>query len=82
MSRSSQGFGNHMPRVKMEDHYFLTTNFHVANEESYFSKGSKTMLPQVTHGAIQVDKKKKIVQFDFIFHLLNYGHLVTDYTTM
>jgi hypothetical protein len=62
-----------MPRVKMGDHYFLTTNFHVANEELHFPKGSKTMLQQITHGAIQVDKKKKIVQFDLIFHLLNYG---------
>jgi hypothetical protein len=70
MSRSSQGFGSHMPRVKMGDHYFLRTNSHVANEKLNFSKGSKTMLQQITHGAIQVDKKKKIVQFALIFHLL------------
>jgi hypothetical protein len=44
MSRSSQGFGSHMPRVKMGDHYFLKTNSHVTNEELYFSKGFKTML--------------------------------------
>ncbi len=66
----------------MGDHYFLPTNFHVANEELYFSKGFKTLLQQITHGAIQVDKKTKIVQFDLIFHLLNYGHFVRDYTTM
>jgi hypothetical protein len=82
MSRSSQGFGSHMPRVKMGDHYFLKTNFHVPNKELYFSKSFKTLLQQIIHCAIQVDKKKKIVQFVLIFHLLNHGCPVIDYTTM
>jgi hypothetical protein len=54
----------------------------VANEELYFSKGFKTVLQQIIHGVIQVDKKKKIVQFTLILHLLNHGHPMTNYTTM
>ncbi len=30
------------------------------NEKLYFSKGSKTLLQQITHGTIQVDKKKNL----------------------
>jgi hypothetical protein len=51
----------------------------VANEKLCFSKGSKTMLWQITHVAIQVDKKKKIVQFALIFHLFNHCHPMIDY---
>jgi hypothetical protein len=47
--------------IKVGDHYFLKTNYDVANEKLYFSKGSKLVLQQITYGAIQVDKKKKIV---------------------
>jgi hypothetical protein len=32
----------------------------VANEKLYLSKDSETMLQQITHGATQVDKKKKL----------------------
>jgi len=49
-----------MLRVKMEDHYFSEKQFHVANEKLYLSKGFETMLQQITHGAIQVDKKKNL----------------------
>ncbi len=45
----------------MGDHYFLKTNYHVANEMLYFSKGFEIVLQQITYGAIQVNKKKKIV---------------------
>ncbi len=47
--------------VKVGDHYFLKTNYHVVNEKLYFSKDFKIVLQQITYGGIQVDKKKKIV---------------------
>jgi hypothetical protein len=47
--------------VKTGDHYFLKTNYHVANEMLHFSKGFEIVLQQITYGAIQVDKKKKNV---------------------
>jgi hypothetical protein len=50
-----------MPRVKMGDDYILKTNFDVANEKLYFKKIFNTMLEQITHGAIHVNRKKKIV---------------------
>jgi hypothetical protein len=38
----------------------------VINEKLYFSKGIETLLQQITHGAIQVDKKKNCaICFDF-----------------
>ncbi len=40
------------------------------------------MLQQVIHGVNQVEKKKKIIQFTLIFHLLNHGHPMTWYMTM
>ncbi len=46
--------------VKMGDHYFLRKLIHVANEKLYLYKDSKTMLQQITHGAIQVDKKSNL----------------------
>jgi hypothetical protein len=33
-----------MPRVKVEEPYFLKSNGHVANEKLYFAKGLETML--------------------------------------
>jgi len=61
----------------------LKSNAHVANEKLYFAKGSKTVLQQVTHGAIQFfDKRKKIVQFALIFHLLNRNRPMIKYITM
>jgi len=69
--------------VKVGEHYFLKSNAHVDNEKLYFAKGSKIVLQQVTHGAIQFfDKRKKIVQFALIFHLLSHDYLMTKYTTM
>jgi hypothetical protein len=64
-----------MSRVKVGEHYFLKSNAHVVNEKLYFAMCSKTMLYQIIHGAAQfLDKKKKIMQFALIFHLLNHGH--------
>jgi hypothetical protein len=53
----------------------------VINEKLYFSKGLETLLQQITHGAIQVDKKKKM-QFASIFHLLSHGCPMIDYIAM
>jgi len=53
------------------EHYFLKTNAHATNEKLYFAKGPEIMLQQVSEGATRVDKKKKIVQFALLFHLLN-----------
>ncbi len=48
----------------------------------YFAKVLKTMLQHVIHGAIQFyDKKKKIVQFALIFHLITTRPII-EYTTM
>jgi hypothetical protein len=64
------------------EHYFLKSNVHVANEMFYFAKVLKTMLQHVIHGAIQFyDKKKKIVQFALIFHLITTRPII-EYTTM
>ncbi len=72
-----------MSKVKVGEHYFLKSIAHVVNEKLYFTKGSKTMLQQVTHGAIEsLDKKKKIVQFALIFHLLSDDHPMIKYITM
>jgi hypothetical protein len=54
----------------------------MTNEKLYFSKGLETLLQQIIHGAIQVDKKKNIVQFAFIFHLLKSWSSHVDYITM
>jgi hypothetical protein len=65
------------------EHYFLKSNAHVDNEKLYFAKCSKIVLQQVIHGAIQfLDKRKKIVQFALIFHLLSHDYPMTKYTTM
>jgi hypothetical protein len=72
-----------MPRVKVGGHYYLKPNAHVPNEKLYFAKGLKTMLQHVIHGAIQFfDKRKKIVQFPLIFHLLSHNRPLIEYTTM
>jgi hypothetical protein len=63
-------------------HYFLKTNAHATNEKLYFAKSLEIMLQQVVEGATRMDKKKKIVQFALLFHLLNWGHLMNEYITM
>ncbi len=54
----------------------------MANEKFHFSKGFETMLWQIIHVVIQVDKKKKIVQFALIFHLFNHCCPMIDYIKM
>jgi hypothetical protein len=72
-----------LPVVRVGEHYFLKSNARVLNEKLYFAKGSEILLWQVTHGAVQIfDKRKKIVQFALIFHLLNHDYPATKYTTM
>jgi hypothetical protein len=72
-----------MSGVKVGEHYFLKSNAHVFNEKLYFVKGLELMLQQIIHSVVQFfDKRKKIMQFALIFHLLSHGHPMTKYTTM
>jgi hypothetical protein len=72
-----------MSRVKVGEHYFLKSNAYVIDEKFYFAKGLEAVLEQITHGATQfLDKRKKIMQFVLIFHLLNHGHPMIEYTIM
>jgi hypothetical protein len=68
--------------LRQKEHYFLKTNAHVANEKLYFVKGLETMLQQVVKGVKLVNMKKKIMQFALLFHLLNRGCLMNEYTTI
>jgi hypothetical protein len=52
------------------------------NEKLYFSKGLETLLQQIIHGAIQVDKKKKLCNLLLFSIYLNHGHPMIDYITM
>jgi hypothetical protein len=62
------------------EHYFLKPNAYVANEKLYFAKGLKTMLQHVIHGGVQLfDKRKKIVQFALICHLLRHNRPIIEY---
>jgi hypothetical protein len=64
-------------------HYFLKFDAHVAIEKLYFTKGSKIVLQQIIHGAVQfLHKKKKILQFSLITHSLSHSHPMTKYIAM
>ncbi len=67
----------------MREHYFFKYNAHVVNEKLYLAKSFETMLQQITHGAIQfLNKRKKLVQFALIFHLLSHNRPMIEYTIM
>jgi hypothetical protein len=45
----------------------------LVNEKLYFAKGLKILLQQIIHGATQINRGKKLVQFGLIFHLFIHG---------
>jgi hypothetical protein len=74
--RALANFGN----VRKGDFYFLSTNQHVKNKKIYFARdGWATVLQQLARGVVQ-ERRKKLVQFRLLFHLLSIGRPMTDFS--
>jgi hypothetical protein len=74
--RALANFGN----VRKGEFYFLSTNQYVKNEKIYFARGGGvTVLQQLATGVVQ-ERRKKLVQFRLLFHLLSIGRPMTDFS--
>jgi hypothetical protein len=54
-------------------------NQHIKNEQIYYARAGKSILDKVVAGFIQ-ERKKKMVQFRTMFHLLKLGRPMRDYS--
>jgi hypothetical protein len=67
-------------KVKKEEYYNFGHNEHMKNKNIYNARAGESILDKVTVGLTQ-ERKKKMVQFRTMFHLLTLGHPMRDYTT-
>jgi hypothetical protein len=65
-------------KLKKGEYYYLGQNQHIKNEQIYYARAGKSILDKVVVGFIQ-ERKKKMVQFCTMFHLLKLGHPMRDY---
>jgi hypothetical protein len=66
-------------KVKKGEYYYLGHNQHMKNKGIYYARGDESILDKIAVGLIQ-ERKKKMVQFRTMFHLLILGRPMRDYT--
>jgi hypothetical protein len=66
--------------MKKGENYYLGHNQHMKNEGFYYVRGGESILDKIVVGLTQ-ERKKKMVQFRTMFHLLTLGRPMHDYTT-
>lgn len=69
-------------KIKRGEQYFITDCGHVKNEKIYFaSLGQDTVARQVIQSST-IERRRKVVQFQVLFHLVSRGRPITDYEAM
>lgn len=68
-------------KIKAGQHYFIQTNAHVKNEKLYASRPRDGVRKQVVAQST-LERKKKLVQFKCLYHVLSRGRPMTDYEAL
>jgi hypothetical protein len=66
-------------KVKKGEYYYLGQNQYIKNERIYYARVGKTILDKVAAGVTQ-ERKRKMVQFCTMLHLLSQGWPMADST--
>jgi hypothetical protein len=66
-------------KLKKGEYYYLGQNQHIQNEQIYYARAGESILDKVAAGFTQ-ERKKKMVQFRTMFHLLKLGRPMRDYS--
>jgi hypothetical protein len=66
-------------KVKKGKYYYLGHNQHIKNEGIYYARAGESILDKIAAGLTQ-ERKKKMVQFRTMFHLLTLGRPMCNYT--
>jgi hypothetical protein len=66
-------------KLKKGEYYYLGQNQHIKNKQIYYARAGESILDKVAAGFTQ-ERKKKMVQFRTMFHLLKLGCPMHDYS--
>jgi hypothetical protein len=66
-------------KLKKGEYYYLEQNQHIKNKQIYYARTGESILDKVAVGFTQ-ERKKRMVQFRTMFHLLKLGRPMRDYS--